>query len=49
MGKKGGKGTREEHAKLTEVVKKHGEEWIAVAAMVTGRTNIQCHQRFLTR
>jgi hypothetical protein len=42
-----GKWTVEEDAKLTDVVKKHGgNNWIAVAALVLGRTNQQCHQRW---
>jgi hypothetical protein len=37
----------EEDAKLTEAVKKHGEDcWVAVAAMVPDRTNVQCHHRW---
>jgi hypothetical protein len=35
-----------EDAKLTEAVKKNGRDWIRVAAMVHGRTNIQCRQRW---
>jgi hypothetical protein len=38
-----GEWTPEEDAKLTEVVEKDGtQHWIAVAAMVPGRKNIQC-------
>ncbi len=33
--------------KLTEAVKKHGNDWVAVAAMVPGRTNNQCSQRWV--
>jgi hypothetical protein len=36
----------EEDTKLTEAVKKHGKDcWVTVAAMVPGRTNIQCRNR----
>jgi myb proto-oncogene protein len=42
-----GKWTMEEDAKLTEAVKKQGKEWVAVAAVVPGRTNHQCRQRWL--
>jgi myb proto-oncogene protein len=45
-GKKTGKWTPEEDAKLIEAVKKHDKNWVAVAAMVSGRTNNQCHQRW---
>jgi hypothetical protein len=44
-GKKG-KWTPAEDAKLTEAVKKHDNDWVAVAAMVPGRTNKQCRQRW---
>jgi myb proto-oncogene protein len=38
----------EEDAKLTKAVKKHGtKDWVAVAALVSGRSNIQCHQRWI--
>jgi hypothetical protein len=46
-GKSAGKWTPEEDAKLTKAVKKHGNEWAAVAAMVSGRTNIQCRHRWV--
>jgi hypothetical protein len=37
----------EEDAKLIEAVKKHGNDWFAVAAMVPGRTNVQCRYRWV--
>jgi hypothetical protein len=37
----------EEDAKLIEAVKKHGEDWSLVAAMVPGRTNVQCRMRWV--
>jgi myb proto-oncogene protein len=41
------KWTVEEDAKLTGAVKEHGgNDWAAVAAMVPGRTNKQCHYRW---
>jgi myb proto-oncogene protein len=46
-GKSPGKWTPEEDAKLTKGVKKHGNEWAAVAAMVPGRTNLQCRERWV--
>jgi hypothetical protein len=45
-GKKKGKWKPEEDAKLTEAVKKHGKNWVAVAAQVPGRSNKQCHKRW---
>jgi hypothetical protein len=45
-GRNAGKWKPEEDGKLTKAVKKHGKEWVAVAAMVTGRTNKQCHDRW---
>jgi hypothetical protein len=39
--------TPEEDTKLTEAVKKHGESWVTVAAMVSGRTNQQCRSRWV--
>jgi hypothetical protein len=45
-GKKAGKWKPEEDGKLAEAVKKHGNNWVAAAALVSGRTNIQCHQRW---
>jgi hypothetical protein len=35
-----------EDVKLTEAVLMIGEDWAAVAAMVSGRTNIQCRARW---
>jgi myb proto-oncogene protein len=46
-GKKGKKWTPAEDTKLTEAVKKHGNDWVAVAAMVPGRTNVQCRYRWV--
>jgi Myb-like DNA-binding protein BAS1 len=43
-----GKWTTEEDEKLAEAVNKHGEDWVAVAAMVPGRTNTQCRVRCKT-
>jgi S-ribosylhomocysteine lyase LuxS involved in autoinducer biosynthesis len=45
-GKKPGKWTPEEDAKLIEAVKKHGKMWVLVAEMVPGRTNIQCSEHW---
>jgi hypothetical protein len=42
-----GKWTTDEDAKLTEEVKKHGKDWLAVAAMVPGRSNLQCRRRWI--
>jgi hypothetical protein len=44
-GKKG-KWKPEEDTKLAEAVKKHGKDWVAVAALVPGRTNVQCLKRW---
>jgi hypothetical protein len=38
--------TTEEDAKMIEAVKKCGKDWLAVAALVPGRTNKQCHNRW---
>jgi hypothetical protein len=38
--------TGEEDAKLIEAVKKHGNNWVAVATMVPDRTNVQCSGRW---
>jgi hypothetical protein len=46
-GKSAGKWTPEEDAKLTKAAKKHGKEWDTVAAMVPGRTNVQCRRRWV--
>jgi hypothetical protein len=43
---KTGKWTTEEDAKLTSAEKKHGKDWLAVAALVPGRTNEQCRHRW---
>jgi myb proto-oncogene protein len=40
-----GKWSPEEDTKLKEAVKKHGNHWVEVAAMVPGRTNLQCRCR----
>jgi hypothetical protein len=41
-----GKWTEEDDAKLTEAVTKLGaRDWIAVAALVPGRTNMQCRNK----
>jgi hypothetical protein len=37
----------EEDAKLIEAVKKHGKKWVAVAAMIPGRTDKQCRKRWI--
>jgi hypothetical protein len=43
-----GKWTVEEDAKLAEAVKKYGDNnWVAVAALVPGRTDKQCRQRWV--
>jgi myb proto-oncogene protein len=43
-----GRWTRDEDAKLTGTVKKHGgNNWTAVAALVPGRTNKRCRQRWV--
>jgi hypothetical protein len=41
-----GRWTREEDAKLTDAVTKFGYNWIRVATLVPGRTNITCCQRW---
>jgi hypothetical protein len=43
-----GKWTLAEDDKLTEGVREFGEQWIRVAAMVPGRTNLQCRFRWVT-
>jgi hypothetical protein len=45
-GKKG-TWTQEEDAKLTDAVKKHGKDWVAVAKLVPGRTNLRCRSRWV--
>jgi myb proto-oncogene protein len=42
-----GKWTAEEDAKLTEAVKEHGNLWVVVAALVPGRTQKQCRNRWV--
>jgi hypothetical protein len=44
---KEGKWSPAEDAKLTEAVKKHGNNWVTVAELVSGRTNSQCYQRWV--
>jgi S-ribosylhomocysteine lyase LuxS involved in autoinducer biosynthesis len=44
--KEKGKWKAEEDAKLTKAVQKHGKDWVAAAAMVRGRTSLQCRQRW---
>jgi hypothetical protein len=39
--------TVEEDTKLTEAVKELGKDWVAVAALVPGRNNIQCRHRWV--
>jgi hypothetical protein len=39
--------TTEEDAKLTEVVTELGCNWVAAAALVPGRTNLQCRNRWV--
>jgi myb proto-oncogene protein len=41
-----GKWKAEEDAMLKDAVEKHGKDWAAIAAMVPGRTNTQCRQRW---
>jgi hypothetical protein len=42
-----GRWTAEEDAKLIEAVKKHGNKWDDVTALVSFRTNRQCRQRWV--
>jgi hypothetical protein len=45
----GGKGkwTEDEHSKLKDAVQTHGgKNWAAIAALVSGRTKTQCHNRW---
>jgi hypothetical protein len=44
---KTGRWIAEEDAKLIEGLQKHGKKWVAVAAMVPGRTNRQCRSRWV--
>jgi hypothetical protein len=43
-----GKWTAEEDAKLTTAVETFGKDWVAVAALVPERTNLQCRYRWLS-
>jgi hypothetical protein len=43
------KWTPAEDAKLADAAEKFGNEWTAVAALVPGRTNAQCRQRWVNR
>jgi hypothetical protein len=47
INRKMGKWTAEEDAKLIEGLQKHGKDWLAVAALVPGRTNSQCSHRWV--
>jgi S-ribosylhomocysteine lyase LuxS involved in autoinducer biosynthesis len=42
-----GKWTPEQDAKLTAAVKRLGKKWVAIAAMVPGRTNQHCRKRWV--
>jgi hypothetical protein len=42
-----GKWTPEEDELLNEAVQHHGKKWIPVAALVPGRTNMQCRSRWM--
>jgi myb proto-oncogene protein len=44
-----GKWTPEEDANLTEAVEKLGKNWVAVAALIPGRTNKKCRFRWFNR
>jgi hypothetical protein len=44
---KRGKWTPAEDAKLTEAVKKYGNNWVTVAELVSSRTNKQCRSRWV--
>jgi hypothetical protein len=41
-----GKWKEDEDIKLKNAVQKHGNGWVAIAALVPGRTNIQCKSRW---
>jgi hypothetical protein len=41
--------TAKEDAKLTSAMEKHGKNWVAVAVLVPGRTNLQCRKRWQVR
>jgi hypothetical protein len=47
VSRKMGKWTPEENAMLTDAVQKHGKDWVAVAALVPGRNNVECKQRWM--
>jgi hypothetical protein len=47
IGRKMGKWTAKENAKLTIAVKKHGKDWISVSALVPGRTKALCRERWI--
>jgi hypothetical protein len=40
--------TLQEDQKLTDAVQQKGKDWVAVAALVPGRLNYQCRQRWVT-
>jgi hypothetical protein len=42
-----GRWRAEEDAKLTDAIRNYGKDWVAVAPMVPGRTNLQCRQRWV--
>jgi hypothetical protein len=42
-----GKWTPEEDSKLIEAMKKHGNHWVAVAGLVSSRTDKQCRDRWV--
>jgi hypothetical protein len=42
-----GKWIAEEDAMIIDAVKKCGNDWVAVAALVPGRTNVQCRERWV--
>ncbi|KAI9142033.1 Homeodomain-like protein [Paraphysoderma sedebokerense] len=44
--KKMGPWTPDEDYRLTQAVNEHGKDWIKVATLVPGRTNLQCRQRY---
>jgi hypothetical protein len=46
-GKTTGRWIPGEDAKLIDAMKKHGENWVAVATLVPGRTHLQCRSRWV--
>jgi transposase-like protein len=48
-GKTTGRWKPEEDAKLIEGMKKHAENWVAVATVVPGRTDMQCRSRWVDK